>query len=376
LKDLISSFAQIVDDPYKRLAKWKGDTGKKIIGCFPMYVPEEIIHAAGMLPITVVESDEPVSMAERYLPVYTCHIVRGTFDLALKGEMDFIDGFVFADICEPVQMIADTWYLHKPAHFHHNLVVPMNLTIPRGKGFLIEQYDHFRKALQNSFGVKISDQAISRSIGVYNHNRALMNQLYSFRRANPAAIGADEMATIATAGMLMPKEDHSRLLEKLLANLKETGKPSKDRVKVVLSGCFCDKPDSAILNLFDELGAVVVDDDLYTGSRYYTRIVDESLPPIEALAEHYIHDVPCPTKYNPANDWADYLFGIVKKANADAVVILNLKYCEPIAHDYPHLKARLAKEGIPELLIELDGEAPMGQIRTRLQALIELVEEK
>ncbi|MDD5094643.1 MAG: 2-hydroxyacyl-CoA dehydratase family protein [Dehalococcoidia bacterium] len=373
---MFASFAEVVADPYKRLRNWKQNAGKKIIGCFPMYVPEEIIHAAGMLPIIVVESEEPVTRADQYLPVYTCHIVRGTFDLGLRGEMDFVDGFVFADICEPVQIIADTWHIHRPAHFHHNLPVPMNLSIPRGKKYLIEQYQNFKGALEKSFGVQISEKAISQSIAVYNRNRTLMNDLYAFRRANPGAIRAMDMATVVAAGMLMPKEEHSVLVEKLLAALKKTPKPSDERVKLVLSGCFCDMPDSGLLKLFNELDAVVIDDDLYFGSRYFTRLVNESLPPMEALTEHYIHDVPCPTKYNPANMWADYLLDVAKRAKADAVVILNLKYCEPIAHDYPHLKAKLAEAGIPEILIELDGETPLGQIRTRLQALIELVGER
>ncbi len=101
---------------------------------------------------------------------------------------------------------------------------------------------------------------------------------------------------------------------------------------------------------------------------------DESLPPIEALAEKYINDVPCPCKHNPKHDWADYLVNMVRGAQADALVMLTLKYCEPLAHDYPYLKERFAEAGIPHLLIETDhGPIPLGQIRTRLQALLELV---
>lgn len=376
MEDGIAKFARMTDDPYERLKKWKADTGKGIIGCYPMYVPEEIIHAAGLLPVTIVRYEESVTKADKYLPIYTCRLVRGTFDLALQDKMDFMDGFVFADICEPVQMIADTWHIHRPARFHHNLTVPMSTASPRAKTALMGEYQNLRESLEQTFGCRISDEAVRQSIAVYNRNRGLIKKLNDFRRANPGAISPKAMVTIVTAGMLMPKEDHNQLLEKLLADLNEIDQPADGKARVILAGCFCDKPDSGLLDLLEELDAVVVDDDLYTGGRYWTVPVDEKLPPIEALAAHYINDVPCPTKLNPAHMWGDWLVEVAQRSKADAVIMMNLKYCEPVAHDYPNIRQKLMKAGIAEILIELDEDTPLGQIRTRLQALIELLGER
>jgi len=376
LKDALAKFAQMLDDPYGRLRKWKAETGKKIIGCLPMYVPEEIIHAAGMLPIIVAKSEEPVTKVDQFLPVYTCRQVRGTFDLALRDKMDFIDGFVFADICEPVQVVADTWYIYRPSFFHHNIIVPMSTASPRAKQNLINEYEHMRESLQKTFDCLISDGAIKDSIAIYNKNRALMKKVNDFRRDNPGSIGFKDMVSVAAAGMLMPKEDHNKLLEGLLAGFKATEKSANGKPRLIFAGCFCDRPDSGLLKLIEELDATVVDDDLYTGNRYYAVPVDENLPAMEALAERYVKGVGCPTKINPANMWADRLLQMAQDSKADAVIILNLKYCEPIAHDYPNIRRKLAEAGIAETVIELDEDTALGQIRTRLQALVEMVGER
>ena len=128
-----------------------------------------------------------------------------------------------------------------------------------------------------------------------------------------------------------------------------------------------------VLDLVEELGAVVVDDDLYVGSRYFATQVDETLDPIEALAAKFIENIPCPTKYDPSKDWGDYLVSMARRSRAGGVVIFMAKFCEPHGFDYPHLKDKLSDAGIPHLLLQTDHSGPSGQIRTRLQAFIELI---
>ena len=94
MKDVIGEFAIVVQNPLQRARRWK-EAGKGVIGCFPMYVPEEIIHASGMLPITLLGTEEPVSLAYKHLQTYICHLVQSNFELSLAGKLDFLDGIVF-----------------------------------------------------------------------------------------------------------------------------------------------------------------------------------------------------------------------------------------------------------------------------------------
>jgi len=372
----LSQFRHIVDNPYPTLAQWKRDTGGQVVGCFPMHIPHEIVHAAGILPVAVVDTDGGLSRADRYLPSSVCHVVRCALNLALTGRLDFLDGVVFPDICEAVQMTADIWRIHCGHEFIHNLTVPLNLTLPGGREYLAQRLDAFRGALARFAKRDVSDDSVRRSIMVYNENRALMKKLYRFRRRYPSAVKARDMATVVGASMLMPVEEHSRLLRRLMAACERSSQGTRPRLRLVLSGALCDSPEPRVLDLLEELGAAVVDDDLYCGSRYFTTLVNEKLPSIDALAERYVKDVPCPTKYNPANDWADHIVGMVRRGRADAVVVLMLKYCEPHALAYPHLRERLAQEHVPHVLVETDtGEASLGQIRTRLEATFESIEQ-
>jgi benzoyl-CoA reductase/2-hydroxyglutaryl-CoA dehydratase subunit BcrC/BadD/HgdB len=173
----------------------------------------------------------------------------------------------------------------------------------------------------------------------------------------------------------MLKEEHSQLLGQLLGKLEAKTPTSTERARLVISGSFCDMPEVDILDLVEDLGAMVVDDDLYVGRRYFQTLVNEQEEPLMALAQRYIDDVPCPTKYNLNKDWSEYLLKLCRETKADGMIIILIKYCEPHALDYPRLKQCLSQDNMPHLLIETDHSGATGQIRTRLQAFIEMLQE-
>ena len=55
--DRIAQLRTIVDNPYPYLQKLKDATGKKIVGTVCSYTPEELIFAAGALPVRLFGSD-------------------------------------------------------------------------------------------------------------------------------------------------------------------------------------------------------------------------------------------------------------------------------------------------------------------------------
>jgi benzoyl-CoA reductase/2-hydroxyglutaryl-CoA dehydratase subunit BcrC/BadD/HgdB len=133
---LLNKFASIAENPYPRLAQWKKETGRKIIGCFPMRIPEEIIHAAGMLPVTLLGTDEAITLTDQYTHTLICRLARANFDLGLKGKLDFFDAVVSSDLCLTSQMISDIWRFHRPAGFYYQLIFPKNVKAPYAKNYL------------------------------------------------------------------------------------------------------------------------------------------------------------------------------------------------------------------------------------------------
>ncbi len=125
-------------------------------------------------------------------------------------------------------------------------------------------------------------------------------------------------------------------------------------------------------DLFDACGVSIVGDDLCTGWRHFSADVSITGNPIEALADRIIRKVPCPCKYHPDLDRGTDLIHRVEQSNAQGVIFLLLKFCDPHGFDYPYLKKRLAERNIPALLLEIEpGGMPRGGVETRLQAFIE-----
>lgn len=375
MEKILQEFARTCENPYRRLSEWKATSGRPVIGCFPMYVPEEIVHAAGALPVTILGSEEPITAANDVVQSYVCAVVRSSFDLALRGELDFLDGVIFPDVCDTVQVLADLWDVHRPKPFNHSFALPGKVNSPSTRPYLLAQLRPIKDGLEQLTGQSIGADALRDSIAVYNEHRSKMRRLYELRRRNPGLLTARQMLSVVVSSMLMPKEDHNRLLDQLLAAAAGRHAPAEGRVRLLLAGNLCDEPEpTEMLDMIEELGGVVVDDDLYTGRKYFSGEIKPDGDPLEALADHFLDFAPCPTRHNPAKDWPSYLIDLAEQSAAQGVVMLTLKYCEVLGFDLPYTASRLNAAGLPHFLIETDHEmASLGQVRTRLQAFVEML---
>jgi benzoyl-CoA reductase/2-hydroxyglutaryl-CoA dehydratase subunit BcrC/BadD/HgdB len=118
----------------------------------------------------------------------------------------------------------------------------------------------------------------------------------------------------------------------------------------------------------------VVGDDLCTGSRYFSGMIDEKTDPVTALAERLLERVVCPAKHGGLTDRADHLIRLAREKRAQGVVFFLLKFCDPHAFDYPYLKEALDRAGISSMVIEVEDRLPSdGQLRTRFEAFIEMI---
>lgn len=376
MNETLNQFKAIAADPYGSVRGWKKKTGKKVIGVSPMHIPEEIIHAAGILPVVLWESDEPITIANSYSQPTICGYTRSIFDDALKEKLKFIDGMVYHDDCLAQRQFGFLMRRYAKPAYNYLIYVPQVLDEPHSKDNLVKQLRRFSTSLEEFSGQKVSGEKLQQSIVIYNKHRALMRKLYNFRRDNPGVLRAKEVAGIAQASMLMPKEEHSKLLEELLPILEKTKKPSGNgRVRVIVSGCLCRAPRTEILDAIEDAGADVVDDDLYVGARYSVTDAPETGDPYEALADRFVKmKLRCPSKSQDSTDWAKQLVEIAQKSNSKGVVSFESKFCEPHYFFYSHIMQALDKENIRNLGIEIEHEttsARSAQIATRVQAFIE-----
>jgi benzoyl-CoA reductase subunit C len=345
-----------------------------------MYFPDEIIHAAGALPVTLLGNDQPISMADRHLMTNACHPLRSTFDALLRGQYDFLDGVAGLLVCDQVRFFMEVWQLDHPFPFFHQMWRPYKLDAAN-RPFLVGELQRLLSALENFTGNQITPAALCRSIELYNESRTMMRLLNGLRRNNPGVLSAGAMTEIVTSSLLIPREEHNQLLRELLAGLEGLEPVTQNRPKVVAIGHLCDSVDRELLDLIQNEGLLVIDDDFFTGKRQYAQDVTVDGDPVQALADFYINSVPC-TTYHFADSWtgcntsyspyADYVIDMVKTGGAAGVVLLRLMYCDPVDLEYVLLKERLQEEQIPYLALFTDAglDSPEA-VRTRIQAFSE-----
>jgi bzd-type benzoyl-CoA reductase N subunit len=360
--------------------------GHRAMGYFCTYVPEEIIHAAGFVPVRIRSSDQIPSRADAHLQSYTCALCRSGLDQALRGDLSFLQGMVFPHTCDTIQVLADIWRMSFPDLYVETIVQPVHLSSPSTRPYLIAELQRFRLSLEELIGQGISDQAISASAELYDEKRRLLTRLYDLRDR----LTAPELFAATGAGFVMPLEAYNQLLGELVELLAQDGlsippsltgrgrgrvdphQPGSKEPGLILVGAVLDDP--AILIIIEKLGGRIVADDLCTGSRYFAQPVVGNDDPIVALADRYLHRLPCPAKYHPNHQPDEHLLQLVSDTQADGVVFVLQKFCDPHAFDYAIVKKKLDAAAVPHLRLEMEHAPALEQWRTRLQAFLEVVD--
>lgn len=371
MKSVIEELAILRSDPYF-WAREVQARGRKAIGITPMHFPEELVHASGAIPIILQQSNEQVTTGWDYLPAQFCAFTRSNVDAAVKGHLDFFDAIILSDFCLQMRIA-----FHISArHFKAPCIYmwwPPEYDYDRGMASAKTRLDKVRTQIQEIVGTKITDEAISKSILIYNQNRKFLRTIDALRASKPGVISAADMQLLVQSSMLMDKERHNAILERVLACLQTAPSGASDKVRLFLSGHLCHAVRPGNLELIEEAGGVVVGDDMYTGRRYYAAQVDENMPPIEALIKRWFDPgLACPEKVGGTRDWPEEIINDVRRTNAEGVISFMPKHCEPHMFFHPFIKDRLAAEQIPMLLIQTEHEVLGNEgTKTRIQALAE-----
>ena len=375
-KSAIARLTEIAEDPNSYVLDWKQRTGRAVVGAFPMNFPAELAHAAGTLPVVIQESREAITVGRNLLTEFYCGYTRSVADQAAKGRLDAYDAFFNADHC--IQLLGAVEIVReespdKPMYFGQFETSMGDQWAPKQ---IRAKMVSFQRELEMFVGHDITDAAIGHSIELFNVNRRMLREVYDQRRAGNAYFTASQMQAFVKSSMVMDRAEHTALLRAALAE-RVTEARDEYRVRLHLSGHFCHAPKPELLALIEDCGALIVDDDLYHGTRYISTDVSEAGDPIDALSEWYLDrnvSVPCPTRVQHDVDWDEYLLRVVDQSRADGVIVLMAKFCEPHMLYYPELRKALNSRGIPLLLIETEHEGlPMESVRTRVEALLERI---
>jgi bcr-type benzoyl-CoA reductase subunit C len=361
-------------DPRAYIAQWRaGHPGAKVLGVLPMNFPRELGHAAGALPVIVPDDQQPITEGRALLAEFYCGYTRNLADQAATGRLDVYDGIFTADHCIQLIGAADIVRAVDPDTTVFLGMLNSSMNDPWASEKVAETMRRIQAEAETFTGNRVEPGALRASIGAYNRDRGLMRRLLDERSAGNAAFSPVELQDIIASSMVMDPAEHHALLAEALAEPRTAERD--DRVRVHLSGHLCHAPRRELLEVIEDSGAIVVDDDLYYGRRYVSTDVAEDVDPLRALGEWYARrnvTIPCPTRVQQDVDWDTYLLDAVRHNGAEAVIHLMPKFCEPHMLYYPELRKTLADANIPQLQLETEHEGmPLETFRTRIEAVVE-----
>src|SRR5512137_1612748 len=354
---------------------WKA-SAKRIIGVAYLALPEEIIHAAEMLPFRVSGNNEslPMQLAEGYVLPNNCSVLRGIWQQVLENKYGFLDGMVNSPVCDGMRRLHDNWLEFKKLPYMDIIYFPRKATEDALQMYLID-LERWRERLSEFRGQRIRDNELKRSIALYNRTRELMQQFYELRKGERLPVTGVEALEVMKASGRMPREQYNPLIEQLLDEIKRSGREIKKGKRLMIVGN--DVHNAKWMAAVEELDAVVVTEEMITvGTRYFWGKVDTSLPPMEGIARHYLFNRPQDSTIYLSNRY-DHLFKLAKEYRVDGVISDVVRFCAPLENDKPWLKKEMDQHGIPILELGVDyGEAPTGRLRTRVEAFLEMLQNR
>ena len=349
--------------------------GKKVFGWLCTYVPEEIMHAAEILPVRVTGYSQEMELEDgnAYLYINNCSFSRSCLQMGLRGEYQFLDGMVAGSTCDGARRLFDLWQHYLKTPFHHILTVPRKYT-EKAHNLYCQQVMQFREHLEEFLGQKIADEQLRHSIEVYNRARILLKQLYELRKADAPPISGAETMEVLNASFRMPKEQFNQWLEQLLSELGKSSVTHKGRARLMVVGSVMNNPE--FVKSIEAQGGLVVTDELCTSTRYWSDpvVLEAGQDPVRAISRRYLSNFPC-ARMVPSDERFNRILNLVKEFKVGGVISQIIRYCVPYAHDLPLLRDRLKELGVPVLALDVEyGTSGSGQIQTRVQAFLEMLE--
>ncbi len=343
LEDLIGFCReQAFDLEFRFAKKWKSEQGGRLlVGYMPIYFPRELVHAADGLAVGIMGTGDrkQIIKGDAFYQSYICHIPRGIIELALDGNFNGFDGFIFPSICDVIRNLSGMFKILGIGSFVKYLDYPQNFHTQIGGTFYQNELSIIIDRLKNLNNVEVTADRLNSSIQLFNTNRSLTEEIYNIRRQFPWRLSAEEAYHIIRAGLVLPVEIHNDILKRVLDLIStEIGEPM-DKIRVVVTGAFCEQPPVGLIKTIEMAGCYIVDDDFMLGSRWIEGDIDStSDSPLGALSEAYLAKSRFSPSFYNVTDKGERLVKLAKDCNADGIIFAAPSFCDPALLDQPILQ--------------------------------------
>ena len=376
INTLLDEFKVKAATPKQQLAEYKAQ-GKKVVGVLPYYAPEELVYAAGIVPMGIWGSNtKTISRAKEYCATFYCTIAQLALEMLLDGTMDGLDGIITPTICDTLRPMSQNFRVAMGDKMSVIFLAhPQNRFEEFGLQFTVDQYNHVKKELEKIAGREITNDDIQNAIKVYNESRAARRKFVKLASDHCDVITPTKRSAVLKAFYFMLKDEYIAKLNELNAELEKLPVCDWQGTKVVTSGIICDNP--ALLAAFEENNIAIAADDVAHESRSFRTDVPENADPMMALAQQFANVDYEVLLYDPKsseNRRGEFVANLVKESGAQGLVLFMQQFCDPEEMEYPYLKKALDAADIPHIKLGVDQQMrDFGQASTAIQAFADVL---
>lgn len=373
IKNIISELENIAENPKASVQSYLDKTGSKAVGVAQVYTPEELVHAAGMLPVGLwgAENVTP-DLAKQYFPAFCNSVVFACMELALKGTYKQLSAAIIPGMDDTLICLGQNWKTAIKDIPFITMVYPQNRKLEAGIKYLVTELENVKVELEKVVGRKIQEEEIFHSIDVYNEHRRVMREFTQLAASHPNSINNIQRSRIIKSAYFMLKEEHTKKVEELNECLRAVPEEKYDGKRIVTTGFILDA--KAVLNVLEDNKLRIVGDDIAHETRQFRTDVPKKETALLSIASQWSDIEGCSFAYDPHRIRGKKVAELAKQRKADGVVFALLKFCDTEEYDGPILLEDIRDAGLPEVTIEIDQESgSIEQIRTRIQTFAEML---
>ena len=357
------------------------EEGKKVFGTFCVYVPDELIFAANAIATGLCGGSQFwVPGGEKVLPTNTCPLIKASVGARLDRTCPFFriaDMYIGETTCDGKKKAWEILGEDVPVHV---MDLPQMKREKDIKAWA-EEIKELKKVIEEFTGNKVTAESLSESIKLINNKRKALSRLYECRKADKVPISGRDALVISQIAFYDDPARFTQMTNKLCDELEQRIKDGVSVVKegtkrILLTGTPLAVPNWKLHNIIETSGAVVVCEEMCTGTRYFENLVDETKTTIDeqvdALANRYmVINCAC---FTPNTGRIDDIIRLAKEYKVDGVIDVNLKFCSLYDVEGYTVERALKEACIPVMGIETDyTDNDAEQLRTRIGAFIEMI---
>jgi benzoyl-CoA reductase/2-hydroxyglutaryl-CoA dehydratase subunit BcrC/BadD/HgdB len=354
-------------------------SGKKVIGNLCLFVPDEIIFAAGADRIILCGGENnTVSIAEQYLPRNICPLVKSSFGSIVNNgcsgvkscsHFSMVDMIVAENTCDSKKKMYELLGDYVPTYV---LDLPQNPDNPEAIKYFLSELERFKVVMEQLTGNRVTVEKLKKEIESSNEMRQLIHRLYDLRKADPPLVSGLDVLKIMQKQYFLSPDELKKSVRMLIEEAEQVKMDLGHKPRIMISSCPMAGGNTKVSEVIENKGGIIVAEESCTGTRSFWDLVDENKDPMIALAERYIK-IPC-SCMTPNDRRIDNILELAREFKVDGVIYYTLQFCHGYNIEKYKVQQALKKAGIPMLAIETDySDSDVEQIGLRVDAFMEML---